>query len=189
MGILVAGIDPREFLPPAYIQFLRIDGTNLEDPIKDQKEIDGPLQEMLRRIDEVCVANIAVSALVKGSVTDVRHPDIPIEALRQIVRNAVLHRNYEGTTAPVRIYWFNDRVEIFSPGGPFGQVTRENFGTAGVTDYRNPYLAEAMKNLGFVQRFGVGIGLARKELERNGNPPLEFVVEDTYVLAVIRKRP
>ena len=88
----------------------------------------------------------------------------------------------------MRILWFNDRIEILNPGGPYGQVTKENFGQPGITDYRNPYLAEALKNLGFVQRFGVGIPLAKKELASNGNPPLEFAVENSYVLAIVRKR-
>ena len=91
--------------------------------------------------------------------------------------------------APVRIYWFSDRIEIQNPGGPFGQVNRSNFGTPGITDYRNPHIAEAMKNLGYVQRFGIGISLAQKELRNNGNPPAEFQAEDTYVLVILRKRP
>jgi ATP-dependent DNA helicase RecG len=98
-----------------------------------------------------------------------------------------LHRTYEASYAPVRVYWFEDRIEIHNPGGPYGAVTAENFGQAGVTDYRNPHLAEAMKVLGFVQRFGVGIAMARKELERNGNPPLQFKVQPSAVLAVVRK--
>jgi ATP-dependent DNA helicase RecG len=110
-------------------------------------------------------------------------------ALRQLARNAILHRNYEGTNAPVRIYWFSDRIEIHSPGGPYGQVTRQNFGQPGLTDYRNPHLAEAMGNLGYVQKFGVGIALARKALADNGNPPPEFDVPDGYVVAIVRRRP
>ena len=43
-----------------------------------------------------------------------------------------------------------------------------------------------MRNLGYVQKFGVGIALARRELEKNGNPPLEFQIQDTHVLAVLR---
>jgi len=58
-----------------------------------------------------------------------------------------------------------------------------------VTDYRNPNLAEAMKVLGFVQRFGVGIATARAELQKNGNPPLVFNVQPATVLATIRKKP
>jgi len=75
-----------------------------------------------------------------------------------------------------------------SPGGTFGQVTRENFGHPGITDYRNPYLAEAMKVLGYVQRFGVGIPIARQELKKNGNPPPEFGIEPTNILVTVRKR-
>jgi ATP-dependent DNA helicase RecG len=88
--------------------------------------------------------------------------------------------------APVRIYWFNDRIEIISPGGPYGAVTIENFGQPGVTDYRNPNLAEAMRVLGFVQRFGVGIALARKWLRENGNPEPEFQPTPSHVLVIVR---
>lgn len=187
LGILVDGKDPLQFLPGAYIQFLRLDGTELTDPIKVQKEIDGPLTDVLKMLDETFEAHISIASDITSQAVEIRHPDYPIVALQQLARNAVLHRTYEGTYAPVRITWFSDRIEIRNPGGPFGQVNRENFGTPGVTDYRNPYLAEAMKNLGYVQRFGVGISLARKELEKNGNPPPEFLVEEAYVLVILRR--
>jgi ATP-dependent DNA helicase RecG len=187
LGILVVGKDPRQFLPGAYIQFLRIDGTTLVDPIKDQKEIDGPLSEMLWLLDETFKAHISIASDPKAQPIEVRHPDYPLVALQQLARNAVLHRTYEGTNAPARITWFSDRIEIQNPGGPFGQVNRQNFGQPGITDYRNPHLAEAMKNLGYVQRFGIGIEIARKELEKNGNPPLEFVIEDAHVLVIVRR--
>jgi ATP-dependent DNA helicase RecG len=64
-------------------------------------------------------------------------------------------------------------------------VTVENFGHPGVTDYRNPTVAEAMRQLGYVQRFGVGIATARKALAENGNPEPRFQVEPTYVSATI----
>jgi ATP-dependent DNA helicase RecG len=67
-------------------------------------------------------------------------------------------------------------------------VTEANFGQPDATDYRNPYLAEAMRNLGYVQKFGVGIALARRAMEKNGNPPLEYQVRDTAVLAILRRR-
>jgi len=189
LGVLVIGKDPREFIPGAYIQFLRFDGTELTDSIKDQKEIDGSLPDKLRMLDEVFHAHISTTLEITGNSMEIRHPDFPLVALQQLARNGVLHRTYEGTNAPVRIHWFSDRIEILSPGGPYGQVTRTNFGSPGITDYRNPHLAEAMKNLGYVQRFGVGIQLARRELEKNGNPPPEFIVEDTHVLVIIRRRP
>lgn len=187
LGLLTVGKDPRQFLPGAYVQFLRLDGDDLSDPIKDQKEIDGALPDLLRSLDSVFEAHIAVAADLTTHAVEQRRADFPIVALQQLARNAVLHRSYEGTNAPVRITWFNDRIEIQSPGGPFGQVTRQNFGQPGVTDYRNPHLAEVLKNLGYVQRFGVGIQLARRELAKNGNPPLELLSEDSFTLAIIRK--
>ncbi|MCY2965291.1 MAG: hypothetical protein NT069_16940 [Planctomycetota bacterium] len=57
-----------------------------------------------------------------------------------------------------------------------------------LTDYRNPLLAGAMKSLGYVQRFGLGFPLARKELDRNGNPELETKVSATAVLVLLRRR-
>jgi len=189
LGILVSGKEPRQFIPGAYVQFLRLDGLELTDPIKDQKEIGGPLPDLLRMLDEVFEAHVSTALDASSKLQDLRSPDYPAVAFRQLAINAVLHRNYEGTNAPVRLSWFSDRIEILSPGGPYGQVSRFNFGDAGVTDYRNPHLAEAMKNLGYVQRFGIGIQLARQELKRNGNPPPEFTVEDTHVLATLRKRP
>ena len=159
------------------------------DPIKSQTEIHGPLPELLNHLDEVLKANISVGADIASQSTEARFADYPIVALQQLVRNAVMHRTYEATNSPVRVYWFNDPIEIQNPGGPFGQVTRESFGKQGVTDYRNPHLAIAMKDLGYVQRFGVGIALARKELGKNGNPALEYIVEDGFVLAIVRRRP
>lgn len=111
----------------------------------------------------------------------------PAAAIEQIAYNAVLHRTYEGTNTPVRVYWFNDRIEITSPGGPYGSVTCENFGNPGITDYRNPNLASVLKTLGFVQSFGRGIATARKVMEQNGNPPPEFQVDPHNVLCILRK--
>ncbi len=188
LGILVLGYDPRRYFPGAYIQFLRIEGTELTDPIRDQKEIAGPLAQQLRRLDDVLEVNNAVSTSITAGPLEIRYPEYPIPALQQLARNAVLHRAYEGTNAPVRIYWFSDRIEMHSPGGPFGNVNQRNFGQPGITDYRNPHLAEAMNVLGYVQRFGFGIPIARQELARNNNPAPEFTVESTHVLVTVRRR-
>jgi ATP-dependent DNA helicase RecG len=188
VGMLTVGQQPRQFLPGAYVQFLRLEGTELADPIKDQKELGGPIVELMRQLDELLRVHITIATDVTSQLVEVRQPSYPIAALRQLLANAVMHRTYENTNAPVRLHWFADRIEIQSPGGPFGIVSRTNFGRPGVADYRNAHLAEVMKNLGYVQRFGVGIALARRELEKNGNPPLEFQIEDQFVLVVIRSR-
>jgi ATP-dependent DNA helicase RecG len=186
LGILVAGKEPRQFIPGFYLQFVRFDGTELTDPIRDQKDIGGSLVTLLRYTDEVLQANISIATDITAQPIEIKHPDYPIVALQQLVRNAVMHRSYEETNAPVRVYWFNDRIEIQNPGGLFGQMNRQNFGQ-GVTDYRNPHLAEAMKTLGYVQRFGIGIPTAQKELAKNGNPLAEFIIEESYISVVIRR--
>lgn len=187
-AILMLGNEPRRWFPGAYIQFLRIGGVNLTDRLLDQRELSGSLIDQLRQIDETVRLNIPRPAIVGGPVRG-ENFDYPEEAIRQLVRNAVLHRTYEGTAAPVRVTWFEDRVEVQSPGGPYGQVTRATFGTPGVADYRNPTIAEALKALGFVERFGVGIAIARERLAANGNPPPEFTIEDAHVLVTVRRKP
>ncbi|MGH6996593.1 MAG: ATP-binding protein, partial [Phenylobacterium sp.] len=112
-------------------------------------------------------------------------PDYPLNALRELVLNAVTHRDYEHFNAPVRILWFEDRVEITSPGGPYGVVTKNTFDRR--NDYRNPALAAAMKTLGYVNRFGRGITLVRVALEHNGNPNADFQVEDSYWSVTVRR--
>lgn len=188
-GILLLGHEPTNQLPGAYLQFLRVDGTGLEDPILDDKVLTGPVPTQLRQLDELLNLNIHTAVTIGTGSTDVRRPDYPLSALQQLVRNAVLHRNYEGTSSPTRLTWYQDRIELHSPGGPYGSVTVENFGAPGVTDYRNPVLAEAMRNLGYVQRFGAGLQIARSAVERNGNPPIEFTVEPSFIGVTLRRAP
>jgi ATP-dependent DNA helicase RecG len=186
LGMLVLSPRTRDFLPGAYVQFLRIRGTQLGDPITDEGLIDGPLSDVLRRIDEKMEAHIMTAVDISSDSLERRRSTYPKGALQQLVRNAVMHRTYEATNAPVRVTWYDDRIEITSPGGPFGTVRADNFGDPGVADYRNPNLAEAMRVLGFVQRYGVGIATARRLLDENGNPPPEFDVRPTHVGVTVR---
>jgi ATP-dependent DNA helicase RecG len=187
LGLLAIGKNPQEYIFGAYVQFLRFDGTALSDPIIDAKELKGPLPAIIRSTEEKFNAHnrIAVDPL---QVPQVNTIDYPYEAFRQILYNALMHRSYELTsTAPVHVYWYSDRIEINSPGGPYGEVTIENFGLPGQVGYRNPNIAEMFKTLGYIQKFGVGIQLARTVMERNGNPPLEFEVDQGFVKCILRK--
>jgi ATP-dependent DNA helicase RecG len=187
-GILVLGREPRSWLPGAYIQFVRYSGTEVTETIRDQREIDGSLSDLLRRLDDLLAAHITRRTGLAGGKTSVL-PDYPLLALQELARNAVIHRAYDGTNAPVRLSWFDDRVEITSPGGPFGTVSRDNFAHPGATDYRNPILAGAAKDLGFVQRFRSGIVRARAALQRNGNKPPQFQVEAAFVNVTVPAAP
>ena len=184
-AILVLGKNPIQWFPGAYIQFVRYAGTEMTDSIANQKEIHGTLPDQLRELDNILKVNISVALDTAGEL-HVEKPDYPYEALREISRNAVIHRNYQTTSTPVRFYWFSDRIEILSPGSVYGTVTKDNFGSSGVTDYRNPTIAEAMKYMGFMQRFGIGIEMARKALKDNNNPPLSFEIQDTIILITVK---
>lgn len=190
LGLLTLGTKPRQWLPGAYIQYLRVRGTEWGDPVADALEIDGHFERLLDRLDDKLQATLAVAVdFTSGSTLEQTSRAYPLVALQQLARNAVMHRTYEHTNAPVRVYWFDDRIEVINPGGPFGSVTQANFGQPGLADYRNPGVATVLKELGFVQRFGFGIADARKALLANGNPEPEFDVQPTLVKAVIRRVP
>jgi ATP-dependent DNA helicase RecG len=187
-AILVLGITPQDVFPGAYVQALRIAGAALTDPINDQKTITGTLIDQVRELDLLVRTWNRTRADLSGAIRrDV--PDYPEVALRQLIRNALMHRSYEMTNTPVRIIWYDDRIEILSPGGPFGIVTPQNFGEPNVTDYRNPSIADAMKTLGIVERFGFGIVAAREACAANGNPPPAFQVRTTHILSTVMMRP
>lgn len=173
-GLLLLGHAPTAFIKGAYVQFLRIDGLELADPVIDRKELSGPLPLVLRQMDEITRAHIRVATQIAGGDREVTKPDYPLEALQQLLRNAVMHRNYETSYAPTQWYWFRDRIEIHNPGGLFGRATPESFGKPGGNDYRNPTLAAALHALGYVQRFGFGVPMARRACANNGNPEPTF---------------
>lgn len=97
LGLLTLGKSPRDYLPGAYIQFLRIEGTELSDPVVDAEDVGGTLTEMLRRTEEKMKAHNRVSVDILSASTHRREADYPSAALQQILYNAVLHRTYEST--------------------------------------------------------------------------------------------
>lgn len=188
LGLLVLGKKPSGHLPGAYVSFLRLSGEELGSDVVSSHDIQGPISRMMPQIDELLKLHIMEAVDMTSEDIERRYPDYPLAALQQIVRNAIMHRTYEGTNAPVRIYWYSNRIEVISPGGPYGHVTKKNFGLPGISDYRNPNLAEAMRHLGYAQHFGVGIQIAKEALARNGNPPPEFQFDLGPVMAIIRKK-
>lgn len=182
LGLLVIGKSPSDWLAGAYTQFLRLAGDDLTAPVLDEEPIHGTVADQIRRLEEKLVAHNLRGVRFSDVANENRHETYPLDALRQLVRNAYMHRSYEATNTPVRVYWFDDRIEIHNPGGPFGSVTLDNFGQPGITDYRNPNLAEALRALGYVQRFGAGIAIARKALGSR----LRFEVQPGVVAAIVQ---
>ena len=185
LGLLTLGKQPRDFIGGSWVQFLRVGGRELSDDIVDAETIDGPISDIVRRLEEKLSSHNRRRVDFVGIDRERRSHLYPPGALQQLFRNAVMHRTYDGTNAPVRVTWFDDRIEIQSPGGPYGNVTAENFGRPGVVDYRNPNLAEAMRSLGYVQRFGAGIGTAQRLLREASHPEARFDVDAAHVLVTV----
>ena len=184
-GVLLFGRRPRHFLPGAYTQYLRLGSTTLTEVPVDQAEVAGDLLTVLRELDVRIRSNLHTALVRDPGGPERTVSDYPEVAVRELLFNAVLHRDY-AQSAPIRFYWYADRVEILSPGGLYGGVTPETLTRR--SGYRNPVIAEAMKGLGYVNRFGYGIQRAQAALAQNGNPPAEFDIDDAMVRVVLRAR-
>jgi ATP-dependent DNA helicase RecG len=184
-GILLFGLDVRNWLSGAYVQFLRVDGDSLAAPILNDREVYGDLLTVLRDLDALVDAQLSQVPVAMTTLREQTVEAYPRIAVRELLMNAVMHRDY-ASTAPLRITWLSDRVEIQSPGSLYGEASPSNFPQQ--TSYRNPVIAEAMKALGYVNRYGRGVIRAQKALQDNGSPPAEFQFDAGYVLATIRRR-
>ena len=183
-GILLFGKDPLRWLPGAYIQFVRFLGAQLTDEAQTEHTFSGDLLTVLRELDAFLPLQIQQKPAMLSALREQTIADYPRVALRELLMNAVMHRLYD-TNTPVRFYWFAEHIEIQSPGGLYGEATPENFPRQNA--YRNPIIAEAMKALGYVNKYGRGVLRAQAALKQNGNPPPEFTFEPTHLLATIRR--
>jgi len=188
LGMLCLGLSPADAVPGAYVQFVRFAGEDESSAVVDQQEIHGNIADVIQSAEAKFNAHNQVPIDFTSQDREQRFAQYPKVAFQQLFRNAVMHRSYFGSNAPIRVYWFKDRIRITNPGGPFG-MGLEEFGQPYAVGYRNPNLAGALKDLGFVQRFGAGIGLARTELQLNGNPLLELDPSANYVSVTMRQRP
>lgn len=173
-GILLFGTNPLYFFPGAYIQYVKFSGNKISINPKE-KTFKGALVNELKNLDDFIRYNIIEQGPRRGETMQEQVVyNYPYWAVRELLMNAIMHRNYE-SNAPIYINHFADKIEIINSGGLYGEVRPDNFPFA--SDYRNPILAEAMKILGYVNRFNYGVRQAQVELEKNGNPPAEFKLD------------
>ena len=136
----------------------------------------GPLLKIIADLDGFIKVGIASPRSVRvSSLREEIVKSFPDWSIRELLLNAIIHRDYQIGNAPIKFYDYNGlRLEISNPGGLYGQAKPDNFPF--VSDYRNPLLAEAVKVLGYVNKFNRGISKVKAELENNGNPPPIFDV-------------
>jgi ATP-dependent DNA helicase RecG len=184
-GAILFAQDPLNWFPGAAIQYVRYDGDGLDSDVLDERRFEGDLITVLRELDGFLRTLFPSRPESISPLKEHIRTLYPILAIRELLMNAVMHRDYESNAA-VRLYWFNDRIEIQNPGGLYGAVTPETFPDQ--NDYRNPKIAEAMKILGYVNTFGRGIARTQRFLRENGNPPAEFHIDEpAFFLATVRE--
>ena len=184
-AIVLFGLNPERYLHGSYIQYVCFKGKDRAGDIVNEHKFGGNLCSELFKIDtfiETSVSQkrpIPVSVLREESVSK-----YPYWATRELLMNAIMHRDYQ-SNAPVLFYEYDDHIEIQNPGGLYGKVSPANF--PNVSDYRNPFIAEAMKVLGYVNRFSRGVYRVQKELEENGNGEAIFDFSLITAFRVIEK--
>ena len=159
-----------------------LDGPSLSDSVVASREFPGDLLKLNRELDALLEGTLSQRPIRTSALRDTVVWDFPKRAVRELLMNAICHRSYE-SNAPVRFYRYSDRIEIQNPGGLYGEASPENFPRC--TDYRNPVIAEALKILGYVNRFGRGVIDAQTALHENGSPPAAFEFQPNFVSAVI----
>ena len=181
-AVLLFGKNTKYFFPGAYIQHVCFDGLDNAADIVNQNEFSGNLITMLPKLEAFVETSIIQK---RPSPISVLQEEIlvnyPQWAIRELLMNAVMHRDYQSNT-PTKFYQYNDRLEIVNPGGLYGNARPENF--PDVNDYRNPVIAEALKVMGYVNKFNRGIARVQKELVDNGNGKARFTVDKVTVFSV-----
>lgn len=183
-GMLIFAFDPLDLFPGAKVQFVQYDGLELADEVIAEKTFTGGLMTVLSEMDSFFKGRFSQKPVVVSPLREQAVFDFPPEAIREILMNAILHRDYQ-STSPVRCYQFSDRIEIQNPGGLYGDASPQNFPR--VNTYRNPIIAEAMHVLGYVNRFGRGVARARRAMADNGNAEPRFHFETHHFLSIIPK--
>ena len=181
-AVLNFGLYPQGYFPQLAITAIVVPGVEIGDLAEgntrflDNKRIEGTLPDMLTEALSFCKRNMKVKTVFDPETAErVDRPEYPIEAIREAVLNALIHRDYspytEGT--PIQIDFFTNRLEIHSPGGLYGRLTVEELGH-GRPDLRNPALATMAEFLLKTENRYSGIPTIRREMKKAGLPAPVF---------------
>jgi ATP-dependent DNA helicase RecG len=163
-ALLLFGRHPQRWLPSASILAARFSGVAFGDRFVKQ-EIAGSLPEQLRQVEVFVNDNLRRVVRLVGLV----HQEVleyPFEAVRELLVNAVAHRDYNLQGDNIHLNIFSDRLEVSSPGGLPGPVTLQNLLEARYS--RNPVIVQVLSDLGFVERLGYGLDRVVRLMRQNG---------------------
>ena len=186
-ALIMFGCNPKYFMPGAYVQYVHFKGSTNGGEILNERRFEGCLYKILPELENFIRDGIITKRPVPVSI--LREKDVvnyPYKALRELMMNAVMHRDYQANM-PTRLYRYDNHIEIMNPGGLYGQARPENF--PHVNDYRNSVVAGMMKILNYVNMFNHGIGEVQELLRANENPEAVFNVSYLTAFSVVVKDP
>ena len=188
-GILFFGHDPQQPLFQSEVVCVLFRDELGVGGYADRKIIRGTVQELIDQAVEFLNKYLAVGAKIVGWKR-IDLPEYPIEALREAVVNAVVHRDYSREGESIRIFYYTDRVEIHSPGLLLPGITVEQMERGEVRSIlRNPVLAGLLRDIpGYMERVGSGIRLMLNETRGMGLPAPQFREMGEFVVT-FRKAP
>jgi ATP-dependent DNA helicase RecG len=195
-GMLFFGSAPQEYIIQSDVACVLYRETVGASRYADRRFITETLQDLIDGAELFLSRYIAVGARVEG-FKRIDIPEYSLEALREAVINAVVHRDYSKRGESVRVFCYPDRVEIHSPGLLLPGITVEQMERGEVqSKLRNPTLANLLKDVpGYMERLGSGIRFMLDETKRLGLPGPrfremgEFVVTFQKAPALMPPRP
>lgn len=113
--------------------------------------------------------------------------EYPIEAIREVIVNAVLHRDYFRPT-PIYVKMYDDRIEVINPGELPPPLTIEDLRREHLSVPRNPLLADVFYLCGLFEKWGFGTLLIINSCVNHGLPEPKFISEGGFFRVIIRKK-
>ncbi|PIR66901.1 MAG: hypothetical protein COU51_01440 [Parcubacteria group bacterium CG10_big_fil_rev_8_21_14_0_10_36_14] len=153
------------------IRCVRYRGSGVSSDILDKADLVGTLDEQIELMHSFVLRNIKNSAKIVGTKRVERY-EYPEKAIREIVANAVIHRDYRITETYTQVNIFEDRIEIFNPGNLPPGVTIENIKTSQVS--RNKIIAARLNEMDYMEEYGRGIGIVITKMSEWGLLPPIF---------------
>ncbi|MBI4653015.1 putative DNA binding domain-containing protein [Candidatus Kuenenbacteria bacterium] len=174
-GLLLFGKDPQKFFPQAVIKLAIFDGKDMASTMLDKKEINNILPLQIDEAEKIIKFYMKNPSEIEG-FKRIYKTEYPIEAIREVVINAVAHRNYSIIGSNIRIFMFKDRMEIYSPGRLPNTITLNNILYAQQT--RNHFIVRVLDNLHYIESLGTGIQKIIRLMKENNNTEPKFEVLD-----------
>jgi predicted HTH transcriptional regulator len=184
-GVLLFGHGREWLFPDAWVQCARFRGVRRQD-FDDQLILRVHLLDAVAKVDEFIRKHAFRAARFEGWKRQDEW-SVPLDILRELTINALAHSDYSIPGGPIRVAFFDDRVEIESPGGLLPGLTVEMM-RAGVSRVRNQVIARVFHEAGLIEQWGSGVpGIYAKAAER-GLPEPEVVEFPGRLRFVVRTR-